>query len=244
MIDRLLFPFRVWFSKDRQFYKALNDIFGIYPNNIELYKLALIHKSASIVLDDGTHINNERLEYLGDAVIEAVVSDMLYIDFPYEKEGALTQLRSRIVSRSSLNELALRLGLDEYVVSYSSFNNSRKHIYGDAFEAMMGAIYLDKGYDFTNRLLINGIFKRYVDMNSLLETETDYKSRLIEWCQKKKKHLNIASHEGGNNEEDVLQFYAVVTIENVDYGYGIGESKKEAEQRACRHTVEKLHLSF
>ena len=119
MIDRLLFPFRVWFSKDRQFYKALNDIFGIYPNNIELYKLALIHKSASIVLDDGTHINNERLEYLGDAVIEAVVSDMLYIDFPYEKEGALTQLRSRIVSRSSLNELALRLGLDEYVVSYS-----------------------------------------------------------------------------------------------------------------------------
>ncbi len=244
MIDRLLFPFRVWFSKDRQFYKALNDIFGIYPNNIELYKLALIHKSASIVLDDGTHINNERLEYLGDAVIEAVVSDMLYIDFPYEKEGALTQLRSRIVSRSSLNELALRLGLDEYVVSYSSFNNSRKHIYGDAFEAMMGAIYLDKGYDFTNRLLINGIFKRYVDMNSLLETETDYKSRLIEWCQKKKKHLNIASHEGGNNEEDVLQFYAVVTIENVDYGYGIGESKKEAEQRACRNTVEKLHLSF
>ena len=244
MIDRLLFPFRVWFSKDRQFYKALNDIFGIYPNNIELYKLALIHKSASIVLDDGTHINNERLEYLGDAVIEAVVSDMLYIDFPYEKEGALTQLRSRIVSRSSLNELALRLGLDEYVVSYSSFNNSRKHIYGDAFEAMMGAIYLDKGYDFTNRLLINGIFKRYVDMNSLFETETDYKSRLIEWCQKKKKHLNIASHEGGNNEEDVLQFYAVVTIENVDYGYGIGESKKEAEQRACRNTVEKLHLSF
>ena len=244
MIDRLLFPFRVWFSKDRQFYKALNDILGIYPNNIELYKLALIHKSASIVLDDGTHINNERLEYLGDAVIEAVVSDMLYIDFPYEKEGALTQLRSRIVSRSSLNELALRLGLDEYVVSYSSFNNSRKHIYGDAFEAMMGAIYLDKGYDFTNRLLINGIFKRYVDMNSLLETETDYKSRLIEWCQKKKKHLNIASHEGGNNEEDVLQFYAVVTIENVDYGYGIGESKKEAEQRACRNTVEKLHLSF
>ena len=244
MIDRLLFPFRVWFSKDRQFYKALNDIFGIYPNNIELYKLALIHKSASIVLDDGTHINNERLEYLGDAVIEAVVSDMLYIDFPYEKEGALTQLRSRIVSRSSLNELALRLGLDEYVVSYSSFNNSRKHIYGDAFEAMMGAIYLDKGYDFTNRLLINRIFKRYVDMNSLLETETDYKSRLIEWCQKKKKHLNIASHEGGNNEEDVLQFYAVVTIENVDYGYGIGESKKEAEQRACRNTVEKLHLSF
>ena len=244
MIDRLLFPFRVWFSKDRQFYKALNDIFGIYPNNIELYKLALIHKSASIVLDDGTHINNERLEYLGDAVIEAVVSDMLYIDFPYEKEGALTQLRSRIVSRSSLNELALRLGLDEYVVSYSSFNNSRKHIYGDAFEAMMGAIYLDKGYDFTNRLLINGIFKRYVDMNSLLETETDYKRRLIEWCQKKKKHLNIASHEGGNNEEDVLQFYAVVTIENVDYGYGIGESKKEAEQRACRNTVEKLHLSF
>ena len=81
-------------------------------------------------------------------------------------------------------------------------------------------------------------------MNSLLETETDYKSRLIEWCQKKKKHLNIASHEGGNNEEDVLQFYAVVTIENVDYGYGIGESKKEAEQRACRNTVEKLHLSF
>lgn len=217
-------------------------MFGLYPNNIDLYKLALVHKSASILLTDGTHINNERLEYLGDAVIEAVVSDMLYIDFPYENEGFMTQLRSRIVSRSSLNELATRLGLDNLVVAQNSFSNSRKHMYGDAFEAMMGAIYLDKGYNYVNRLLINKIIKCHIDIDTLMETESDYKSRLIEWCQKHKKKITIVSKHSDSFSDDNTQFCAVVSIGDIEQGYGLGNSKKEAEQRACKHAAETLKI--
>ena len=122
----------------------VDDLFGFVPHNIELYKLALIHKSASLVLDDGRAINNERLEYLGDAIIEAVTSDYLFIEFPDRDEGFMTQLRSKIVSRQSLNALAVHIGLDGYVISNGA-GVVQKHIYGDAFEAMMGAIYLDQG---------------------------------------------------------------------------------------------------
>ncbi|MBQ2394165.1 MAG: ribonuclease III, partial [Alistipes sp.] len=122
-------------------------MFGFIPNNIELYKLALIHKSASQSIG-GHHINNERLEFLGDAVIESVTSDYLYIEFPDKNEGFMTQLRAKIVSRQSLNDIARKIGLDKYVVYNSGGNFTQKHIYGDAFEAMMGAVYLDQGYEF------------------------------------------------------------------------------------------------
>ena len=158
MFDFLLRPLRRNFGEDKRFYCAIDDMFGFIPNNIELYKLALIHKSASIVLDDGQHINNERLEFLGDAVIESVTSDYLFIEFPEKSEGALTQLRSKMVSRQSLNAVAKLIGLDDHVITNSSNGASQKHIYGDAFEAMMGAIYLDQGYNFVKRLLINTIF--------------------------------------------------------------------------------------
>ena len=134
----------------------IDDMFGFLPNNVELYKLALIHRSASVVAD-GRSINNERLEFLGDAVIESVTSDYLFIEFPDYNEGQLTQLRSKLVSRQSLNAIAREIGLDECVICNGSASASQKHIFGDAFEAMMGAIYLDQGYDFVNRLLINSI---------------------------------------------------------------------------------------
>ena len=159
-------------------------MFGFIPNNIELYKLALIHKSASVELEDGSHVNNERLEFLGDAVIESVTSDYLFIEFPDRDEGFLTQVRSKMVSRQSLNRIASALGLDKHVISNAAGNTTQKHIYGDAFEAMMGAIYLDQGYDFVNRLLINKIFARHLSLDDVLQLETDFKSRLIEWCQK------------------------------------------------------------
>ena len=158
-------------------------MFGFLPHNIELYKLALIHKSASVMVD-GQSINNERLEFLGDAVIESVTSDYLFIEFPDRDEGFLTQVRSKMVSRQSLNRIASALGLDKHVISNAAGNTTQKHIYGDAFEAMMGAIYLDQGYDFVNRLLINKIFARHLSLDDVLQLETDFKSRLIEWCQK------------------------------------------------------------
>ena len=137
--------FKSRYGKDRAYYKILKSIFGLVPNNIELYKLALIHRSASLFLEDGTPINNERLEFLGDAVIETIVSDFLFIEYPEEKEGALSQLRSRIVSRSSLNRLAIEIGLDRHIIVQGNIPLLQKHIYGDALEAIFGAIYLDKG---------------------------------------------------------------------------------------------------
>ena len=161
----------------------IDDIFGFIPNNIELYKLALIHKSASIIID-GQAINNERLEFLGDAVIESVTSDYLFIEYPEYDEGRLTQLRSKIVSRQSLNGIAKKLGLDQCIICNSSVSTSQKHIFGDAFEAMMGAIYLDQGYNFVNRLLINNIYATALALDRVDVEVTDFKSRLIEWGQK------------------------------------------------------------
>ena len=208
-------------------------MFGFIPHNIELYKLALIHKSASIVLEDGQHINNERLEFLGDAVLECVSSDYLFIEYPDKNEGFLTKLRSKMVSRQTLNEVAKRIGLDEYVITHSSNNISQKHIYGDAFEAMMGAIYLDQGYDFVNRLLINKIFVDYIKVDQLNQAETDFKSRLIEWCQKNHHTIHFDTENDKSYSSTHPFFYSKVFIDGIEMGYGAGESKKEAEQRAA-----------
>jgi len=233
VIDFILRPIRRRFGKDRKFYAAIDDMFGFIPHNIELYKLALIHKSASVTLDDGRQINNERLEFLGDAVIESVTSDYLFIEFPDQNEGFLTQLRSKMVSRQSLNEVAKRLKLDTHVITHSSASFSQKHIYGDAFEAMMGAIYLDQGYDFVNRLLINRIFGDYLRTGALLEEETDFKSRLIEWCQKNHHTIRfITSHDRSYSSSHPV-FICKVLIDDIEAGYGSGDSKKEAEQHAA-----------
>ena len=217
---------------DSHYCRIIKDIFGFRPNNIELYKLALIHRSASLSLPDGTTMNNERLEFLGDAILDAVVSDYLFIEYPYADEGFLTQLRSRIVSRSTLNDLCVRIGLAEHIISHPG-SYIQKHLYGDAFEAMMGAVYLDKGYDFVNRLLINELFPEYLDIESMTETETDYKSRLIEWCQKNKHSIRFDTRPA---KEPALQnsgFRSVVIVEGMQMGYGFGQTKKEAEQHAA-----------
>ncbi len=237
MIDFLLRPLRRNFGRDKAYYRIIDDLFGFVPHNIELYKLALIHKSASLILDDGRQINNERLEYLGDAVIEAVSSDYIYIEFPDEQEGFMTQMRSKIVSRQALNRIAERIGLDRHIITNSNGNCTQKHICGDAFEAMMGAVYLDQGYEFVNRLLINHIFDHYLDLDDLSESETDFKSRLIEWCQKNHHTISFRSgpSRGGRNRP---QFHSTVYIDGLETGHGSGESKKEAEQEAARSVSE------
>lgn len=231
MIDFILRPFRRNFGKDKRYYRAVDDMFGFIAHNIELYKLALIHKSASVMYN-GTQINNERLEYLGDAVLECVTSEFLYIEFPNKNEGFMTQLRSKMVSRQTLNEVAKRIGLDDYVITHSSNNLSQKHIYGDAFEAMVGAIYLDQGYDFVNRLLINHIFVKYIKVDELLVEETDFKSRLIEWCQKNHHTIQFKTENDRTYSSSHPFFYSKVLIDGMEVGYGAGDSKKEAEQRA------------
>lgn len=229
MFDFILRPFRRRFGRDSRYYAAVDDMFGFVPHNIELYKLALIHKSASVVLDSGQQINNERLEFLGDAVIESVTSDYLFIEFPDRDEGFMTQLRSKIVSRQSLNGIAHSIGLDAHVICNSSGNFTQKHIYGDAFEAMMGAIYLDQGYEFVNRLLINDIYGRHLSMEEMLSSETDFKSRLIEWCQKNRHAIVFRTRHSSSSGS----FVSTVFIDEMEVGHGAGASKKEAEQNAA-----------
>lgn len=233
MFDFILRPIRRRFGKDRAFYVAIDDMFGFIPHNIELYKLALIHKSASIELEDGRHINNERLEFLGDAVIESVTSDYLFIEFPEKDEGFMTQLRSKIVSRQSLNRIASKLGLDNYVISNAVGNTTQKHIFGDAFEAMMGAIYLDQGYDFANRLLINKIFKLHLSIDDILRSETDFKSRLIEWCQKNHYTIEFRTDSDHAASASRPMFHSTVFVDGIAVGHGVGDSKKQAEQNAA-----------
>ena len=234
MFEFLLRPIRRRYGRDKEFYAAIDDMFHFIPHNIELYKLALIHKSASVELEDGSHINNERLEFLGDAVIESITSDFLFIEFPDRDEGFMTQLRSKIVSRQSLNNIASKIGLDKYVISHASGNMTHKHIYGDAFEAMMGAIYLDKGYDFVNRLLINDIYGRYLSLDNMLQCETDFKSRLIEWGQKNHHTVLFRTKGTPTGAGATRNFRCTVLIDNLEVGHGIGSSKKEAEQRAAQ----------
>lgn len=236
MLDFILRPIKRNFGPDKDYYRMVDDMFGFIPNNIELYKLALIHKSASIVVD-GQNINNERLEFLGDAVIESVTSDYLFIEYPEYDEGRLTQLRSKIVSRQSLNSIAKRMGLADCVICNHSVSTSQKHIFGDAFEAMMGAIYLDQGYNFVNRLLINSIYAHYLSLEQVDEEETDFKSRLIEWGQKH--HHSIVFRTKGIGKSSTAgahAFRSVVLIDDFEVGHGMGESKKEAEQAAA-HSV-------
>lgn len=232
MFDFILRPFRRNFGRNKGFYRMIDDMFGFIPHNIELYKLALIHKSASVSLPDGEHINNERLEFLGDAIIEAVTSDYIFIEFPHKQEGFMTQLRSKIVSRQSLNDIAHRIGLDECVISHSSGNAPQKNLYGDAFEAMIGAIYLDQGYEFVNRLLINGIYYRYLSLDELTEAETDFKSRLIEWAQKHHHTIEFRTEQGAA-VKGVTRFRSAVLLDGLAAGHGTGASKKEAEQNAA-----------
>lgn len=220
------------YGQDKEYYRIVDELFGFVPHNIELYKLALIHKSASLVLEDGRSINNERLEYLGDAVIEAVTSDYLFIEYPDRDEGFMTQLRSKIVSRQSLNALAVKLGLDVHVISNGGAGISQKHIYGDAFEAMMGAVYLDQGYEFVNRLLINDIYLRFLDLEELTESETDFKSRLIEWSQKNRHRIEFRTEHDKEYASNHPVFCCTVLIDDMEVGHGAGESKKEAEQHA------------
>lgn len=240
MIDFLLRPWRRNFGPDKAYYRIVDDLFGFIPHNVELYKLALIHKSASLVLDDGSSINNERLEYLGDAVIEAVTSDYLYIEYPDRDEGFMTQLRSKIVSRQSLNALAVEIGLDRHVIANGGAGITQKHIFGDAFEAMMGAIYLDQGYDYVNRLLINRLYAEHLNLNELTTSETDFKSRLIEWCQKNHHRILFRTEHDKGYAPNHPVFRATVLVDDMEVGHGAGDSKKEAEQRAAYSVSEYL----
>lgn len=235
-------PPRFYFSAEKHFFEAIKNIFGYYPGNIFLYKLAFRHKSQAEELHNGIRVSNERLEFLGDTVLSTVVADYLFRMFPFKDEGFLTEMRSKIVSRAQLNKLSLRLGLDQLIIHTQEKNNIYRSIKGDAFEAIIGAMYLDKGFDFTRRVLINRVIKNNFDLNELINTDLNFKSKLIEWAQKEKKSIEfVVIQEVGTGYHK--QYLVDVLINQEVAGKGQDYSIKGAEQNAAMKAVEQLGIN-
>src|ERR1700743_192701 len=235
--------YKLYLSPNRKYVKVLKNLLGFVPGNLSLYKLAFRHKSAAQNVKKGVKNSNERLEFLGDAVLGSVVAEVLFKLYPFEDEGFLTELRSKIVSRNNLNALARKLGVDKLVEFDSrALNSSRQgSLLGDAFEALIGAIYLDKGYDFTRSFLVNHIIKSHIDIHRLEQTETNFKSKLIEWCQRHGKDITFEQIENQEGESNKL-FTVQASIDGEIMGQGKEFNKKNAEKLAAERACEALSI--
>jgi len=216
----------------RAFRARLKCLLGFTPSNLRLYEMAFIHRSASCRLPDGTRINNERLEYLGDAILDTILSEYLFHKYPDANEGFLTKTRAKIVNREQLNQLALALGFEEIVVSHLTSQNPTYNLYGDALEALVGALFIDRGYKKTRTFFIKHVLKKHLDLNQVLRSETDYKSLILEWGQKQKQIVTFECLEETDTATHKTFFNVSLLINDVVNGYGRGTSKKEAEQDA------------
>ena len=232
--------------KDKTLARRLRKILGFYPRNIAVYREALIHRSLNHYRPHEQKKDNERLEYLGDAVIETVVSDILFHHFSGKKEGFLTSTRSKIVQRSSLNRLAKETGLVELIQSTHINHTHNSFISGNAFEALVGAIYLDRGYAYCFRFFKERIIGKHIDLNKVAKEDDNFKSRLIEWSQKMQYKVEfdlIGENIVGTNSPT---FRSRVCIEGLEAGTGFGYSKKESQQlaakEAMRHIRKKTEL--
>ncbi|MFH1159382.1 MAG: ribonuclease III [bacterium] len=224
---------------DKKLSDYLKNIFGFRPGNIFLYKLAFLHKSASQEIVGGLKVNNERLEFLGDAILDAVTADFLFKTYPTRDEGFLTEMRAKIVNRSQLNKLSQKLGLDHLIQLDQGPNGGYRSYKGDAFEALIGAIYIDKGYEFTRKILLERIIKHYFDLNELMAQELNFKSKIIEWAQKEKKQLqfNVLDEVGNGYQK---QYIVEVTLDNTPVARSQHYSIKGAEQLAAEKAWNKL----
>lgn len=236
MIRQIIQSIKLYLNRNGKFYGLSISQIGFIPNNRSLYKLALLHRSASRVTTNGVVLNYERLEFLGDAVLGAIVAELLYKFFPNKDEGFLTRVRSKVVSRESLNDLAIHIGLDKAVVAKSDLSRN-KHIYGDVFEAFIGAMFLDQGFMNTKRFIEKFIFPNFFNIHDLVAVDTNYKSRLIEWGQKTKVDVQLTTEERRSRRN---RFCCIITINGEEKGKGEGSSKKESEQNAARTVIEIL----
>jgi ribonuclease-3 len=224
----------------REFSSRLKKILGFRPGNLKLYEIAFIHRSASFTLPDGKKVNNERLEYLGDAVLDAILSDFLFEKFPDANEGFLTKIRSRIVNRDILNQLAVSMGINKILISNVSSSHPTKNLYGDAFEALIGSVFLDKGFKKTKKLFLKNVLNKYLDLNVIVSTDTDYKSLVFEWVQKNKSNLIFTYNEEYDFNLKKSVFSTTLFIDKEELGEGHGSSKKEAEQEAASMAWKRL----
>ena len=229
---------------NREFGSRLKKILGFSPGNLQLYEIAFIHRSATFTLPNGKKVNNERLEYLGDAVLDAILSDYLFEKFPDANEGFLTKIRSRIVNRDVLNQLAVSMGINNILISRISSSHITNNLYGDAFEAFIGSVFLDKGFKKTKKVFIKNVLNKYLDLNLIVKTDTDYKSLVFEWVQKHKSNLIFTYNEEYDFNLKKSIFSTILFIDKQEFGEGHGSSKKEAEQEAASEAWKRLKDNF
>lgn len=209
--------------------------FGYRPKNLSFFTQAVTHKSLSNNSEDES--SNERLEFLGDSILDAVVAEYVYNRFPKDDEGYLTKIKSKLVSRKTLSMIAEEMELREIIRYQRGRTINLNTLEGNAFEAIMGAIYLDAGYDAVKSSINGHVFKNYVDLNRILEEEIDFKSKLFIWSQKKQLKLDFIVLSEENNGGNWL-YTVLTTVNGVNYGRGTGSSKKMAEQAASKETLE------
>lgn len=227
---------KAFFSSEKELIYSIKNILGFYPGNIYLYRLAFRHKSVAQKISNGVKHSNERLEYLGDAVLGSVVADFLFKKFPYNDEGFLTGMRSKIVNRSQLNKLSYKLGIHKLICSNGESKSLARSMNGDAFEALIGAIYLDKGYNFTKKVIINRIIKIHFDIDELVKLDVNSKSSMIEWAQKEKNSIefNVVDEIG----EGYKKLYVVeIVIDNKSICKAQDFSIKGAEKLASEKAL-------
>lgn len=236
----LLGKVKLLFQKDKHLHNDLYKILGFFPRNIELYQIALSHSSNTYNRKDGRKFNNERLEFLGDAIFGAVVSDILYHRFENKREGFLTNTRSKIVQRNTLNELSAEMGVEKLIRSKTKKTSHNSYIAGNAFEALIGAIYLDRGYPACKAFVERQILKKFVNVDIVANTEVNFKSKLLEYCQKNRFRCEFTLKNVDNTDANTPVFRTIVQIEEVMSGEGKGFSKKESEQEASKDALTRL----
>ena len=235
-IENITDRIRLFFRKEKEPYFRFYKILGFYPHNIEIYKQALLHKSSS-VKTQGRLINNERLEFLGDAILDAVVADIVYKKFEGKREGFLTNTRSKIVQRETLNNIAINIGLDKLIKYSSKQSSHNSYMSGNAFEALVGAIYLDRGYETCMKFMEKRIIGQYINLEKISRKEVNFKSKLIEWSQKNKFEIEFRLVGQTSDESQNPIFETQILVENISAGTGKGYSKKESQQEAAHATM-------
>lgn len=239
MFSNILDEIRLLFRKDKESYLCFYKMLGFYPRNIEIYQQALLHKSSSVKAK-GRLLNNERLEFLGDAILDAVVADIVYKRFEGKREGFLTNTRSKIVQRETLNRIAVQIGLDKLIKYTTRQSSHNSYMCGNAFEALVGAIYLDRGYETCKFFMEERIIKPYLNLDKLSRKEVNFKSKLIEWGQKNRFLIEFNLLEQSVDEQQNPVFETQVMVENIPAGQGRGYSKKESQQEAAHETLNKI----
>ena len=222
-------------KEDLKLINAVNFILGYKPKKIQLYKLALLHKS------NNSEESNERLEYLGDAVLGLIVANYLFKLYPYKDEGFLTKIRSKIVSRDSLNNLGRKIGIKELINLRKAKTKSYESVYGDAVEALIGACYLENGFNYCSKKVINNILVPYYDLDSLTSQTHNFKSKILEWAQKEKIKISFIV-EKTTKSDKFSQFKSILYLNSKKLSEGYGKSKKNAEKDASRNACDKLEL--